>query len=226
MMVEVAAASSPTCVAGAPGGSVALDYGSCVPEECTCHPSGFRNHTQLLHSLVGADPGVPSSYAPSPSLSWSEHPLPVPSNGWRALAFSPELHLFVAVADSGTGERVLTSLDGVTWTSHTPLLPTHQWRAIEWAHELGLFVALSASGASNQAMTSPDGVSWTVRATPHDAGWSSLVWSPEEQLLVAVASNGAPQQVMTSPDGIVWTSRTTPTPAAHWVGACYSRSSM
>ena len=39
-------------------------------------------------------------------------------NNWRAIAWSPELSLFAAVAFSGTGNRVMTSPDGITWSAY------------------------------------------------------------------------------------------------------------
>ncbi|MGJ4748386.1 hypothetical protein ACQV5M_18635, partial [Leptospira sp. SA-E8] len=35
-------------------------------------------------------------------------------NAWISVCWSPELHLFVSVANTGTGNRVMTSPDGVT----------------------------------------------------------------------------------------------------------------
>ena len=38
-------------------------------------------------------------------------------NEWYSVCWSPELGLFAAVAYSGTGNRVMTSPDGINWTS-------------------------------------------------------------------------------------------------------------
>ena len=42
---------------------------------------------------------------------------PAADNQWTYVAYGNGL--FVAVADSGTGNRVMTSPDGITWTSRT-----------------------------------------------------------------------------------------------------------
>lgn len=68
-------------------------------------------------------------------------------------------------ADSGGGDRMMSSVDGVTWSLST-LPVTNEWTAV--AHGAGTFVAVAQSGLGNRVATSPDGVNWTVRtlATP------------------------------------------------------------
>jgi hypothetical protein len=39
------------------------------------------------------------------------------NNDWRSVVFGNGL--FVAVSSTGTGDRVMTSPDGITWTSRT-----------------------------------------------------------------------------------------------------------
>ena len=75
-------------------------------------------------------------------------------NQWLSVCWSPELTLFVAVAQTGTGNRVMTSPDGVAWTSRTSAAD-NSWRAVCWAPELSLFVAVANSGTGNRVMTSP-----------------------------------------------------------------------
>ncbi len=129
------------------------------------------------------------------------------NNAWRAIAWSPELGLFAAVATDGTGNRVMTSPDGITWTIRTSAAD-NQWFAIAWSPELGLFVAMAATGTGNRVMTSPDGITWTIRTSAADNSWFGIAWSPELGLFVAVAATGTGNRVMTSPDGITWTIRT------------------
>ena len=40
-------------------------------------------------------------------------------NDWYSVCWASELSLFVAVAASGTGDRVMTSPNGITWTTRT-----------------------------------------------------------------------------------------------------------
>ena len=75
------------------------------------------------------------------------------NNEWLSVCWSPELRLFVAVAASGTGNRVMTSPDGITWTIRTSAADNF-WLSVCWSPELGLFVAVANSGTGNRVMTS------------------------------------------------------------------------
>ena len=120
--------------------------------------------------------------------------------------------LFVAVAYSGTGNRVMTSPDGVTWTTRTSAADNN-WLGVTWGN--GLFVAVASSGTGNRVMTSPDGITWTIRTSASDSDWRAVTYG--NGLFVAVANFTG---VMTSPDGIVWTSRT-PANSMQWNGITY-----
>ena len=122
-------------------------------------------------------------------------------NQWLGIVWAAELGLFVAVATTGTGNRVMTSPDGITWTTRVSAVD-NSWRSVVWAPELGLLVAVAFTGTNDRIMTSPDGIVWTSRITPTpDRDWGSLTWAPELGLFVAVANSAT----MTSPDGINWT---------------------
>ena len=118
-------------------------------------------------------------------------------NTWRSVCWSPELSLFLAVASSGTGNRVMTSPDGITWTARTSAAD-NSWYSVCWSPELSLFVAVGASGSGNRVMTSPDGITWTSRTSAADNSWRSVCWSPELSLFVAVAETGSGNRVMTA----------------------------
>ena len=131
------------------------------------------------------------------------------SNNWISMCWADTLNLFIAISNSGTGNRVMTSPDGITWTvGSTPV--DNNWTAICWSKTLSLLVVVSSSGTNNRVMTSYDGFIWTTRITPVDNNWSSVCWSNELLLFVAVASSGNNDKVMTSPNGINWTIRTSP----------------
>ncbi len=70
--------------------------------------------------------------------------------------------LFVAVANSGSGNRVMTSPDGITWTARSSA-SSNQWNCVTYGG--GLFVAVASSGTNNRVMTSSDGVAWTSQNT-------------------------------------------------------------
>ena len=126
---------------------------------------------------------------------------------WTALSWSPELARFCAVAATGTGNRVMTSEDGVAWTQRVSAADNN-WMSVCWSSQLWQFCAVAASGTGNRVMTSPDGVTWTARTSAADHSWSSLCWSPDRQIYCAVAASGTGNRVMTSPDGVTWTART------------------
>ncbi|HMO29742.1 DUF2793 domain-containing protein, partial [Enterovirga sp.] len=67
-------------------------------------------------------------------------------NSWYGVCWSAELGLFCAVATTGTGNRVMTSPDGITWTARASSAD-NGWVAVCWSAELGLFCAVAASGA-------------------------------------------------------------------------------
>jgi hypothetical protein len=78
----------------------------------------------------------------------------IDANNWQGITWSPELSLFVAVADTGTN-RVATSPDGITWTGRT--IDANGWYGITWSPELSLFAAV-ASGGTNRVATSNLGI--------------------------------------------------------------------
>jgi hypothetical protein len=102
--------------------------------------------------------------------TWTER-TSVVYNAWRSVCWSPERSLFVAVSTSGTGNRVVTSPDGITWTTRTSATD-NQWFSVCWSPERGLFVAVAQNGTGNRVMTSPDGITWTSRTSAADNNWN------------------------------------------------------
>ena len=70
-------------------------------------------------------------------------------NNWFSVCYGNGL--FVAVAYSGTGNRVMTSPDGITWTIRTSSAD-NSWYSVCYGN--GLFVAVAYSGTGNRVMTS------------------------------------------------------------------------
>jgi hypothetical protein len=112
-------------------------------------------------------------------------------NEWSSVTYGNGL--FVAVALSGTGNRVMTSPDGITWTARTSAADNF-WYSVTYGN--GLFVAVASSGTGNRVMTSPDGITWTARTSAADNSWRSVTYG--KGLFVAVASSGTGNRVMTS----------------------------
>ncbi|MDO9552978.1 MBG domain-containing protein, partial [Rhodonellum sp.] len=135
-------------------------------------------------------------------------------NGWNSVTYGNGL--FVAVAGTGTGNRVMTSTDGITWTSRTSA--DNRWNSVTYGN--GLFVAVADTGFGNRVMTSPDGITWTSRTSATDNDWASVTYG--NGLFVAVAITGTGNRVMTSPDGINWTSRTSAENNG-WNGVAYGK---
>ena len=116
---------------------------------------------------------------------------------WNGIAWAPALGLFCAVATSGTGERVMTSPDGITWTTRTTPAD-NAWTFVTWSPELNLFCAVARSGTGNRVMTSPDGITWTTRASSANLLWLGITWAPALGLFCAVAISGSGNRVATS----------------------------
>jgi hypothetical protein len=134
---------------------------------------------------------------------WTERATPDTNSTWQSIVWSPELDLFVAVADGGTSS-VMTSPNGINWTARS-VPEDNTWKSVAWSPELNLFVAVAGSG-TNRVMTSSDGINWIARAAAEANTWVSLAWSPQLGTFVAVSSDGT-NRVMTSSNGINWTAR-------------------
>jgi len=134
-------------------------------------------------------------------------------NDWVDVAYGNGI--FVAVAGTGIGQRVMTSTNGVTWDIRSSAAD-NQWWSVVYGN--GLFVAVAATGVGNRVMTSPDGITWTIRTSAADNEWYAVTYG--NGLFVAVAGTGTGNRVMTSPDGIVWTIRSSAADNQWW-GVAY-----
>lgn len=143
------------------------------------------------------------------------------NNDWYSVCWSRELALFVAVGATGTGNRVMTSPDGIAWTARASAVD-NGWYSVCWSADVSLFVAVAFTGAGNRVMTSPDGINWTAQTSAADNSWYSVCWARELGLFVAVGGSGTGNRVMTSPDGVTWTARAS---AADndWRRVCWAR---
>jgi len=141
-------------------------------------------------------------------------------NNWLGVCWAPELSLFVTVAYSGAGNRVMTSSDGITWTTRASTA-NNDWNFVCWAPELSLFVAVANSGTGNRFMKSLNGITWTEITSIPDNDWREICWASELSLFVAVASTGAGNRVITSPDGVTWTTRTSAADN-QWFSVCWA----
>ena len=80
---------------------------------------------------------------------------------WRDITYGNGL--FVAVARSGTNNRVMTSPDGINWTSRTTPVNLN-FSGVTYGNGLFVAVSLGAAGVTGgNIITSPDGITWTQR---------------------------------------------------------------
>jgi hypothetical protein len=132
-------------------------------------------------------------------------------NDWRSVTWAPELSLFVAVAETGSGNRVMKSANGSLWTTSSSAAD-YSWQSFAWSPTLTLGAAVALTVPATIPLT------WVTGTNPSaTSGWTDLSWAPEISLFVAVSPIGS-SRVMTSPNGIAWTTRTAPTFAWRSVG--------
>jgi len=131
-------------------------------------------------------------------LFWIDRSTPTAAtvNRWRAVAYGAGV--FVAVSDSGTGNRAMTSADGVTWTARTTPAD-NQYVAI--AFGAGVFSVLTGNGG--RGMYSSDGITWTQSAISSQGSFNGMTFGDGK--FVAVGASGTAAY---SVDGINWTSTT------------------
>ena len=76
-------------------------------------------------------------------------------NQWRELVWAPENEVLVAVAASGTGNRVIKSMDAVNWVL-CENIENNNWQSVCYSSPLNKLVAVSSSGTGDRVMTSDD----------------------------------------------------------------------
>ena len=123
------------------------------------------NYSIKIRAVNGAGGGTASTAVTvtpqngqQAGINWTSRTSAV-NNGWFSVTYGNGL--FVAVAQSGIGNRVMTSPDGITWTIRTSAADIN-WMSVTYGN--GLFVAVSSYGGTNGVMTSPDGIAWPIRA--------------------------------------------------------------
>jgi hypothetical protein len=82
------------------------------------------------------------------------------------------LNRFCAVANTGTGNRVMTSTDGSNWQTRTSPAD-NSWRGICWSPELGMFCAVANVGTGRVASHFAKAV-YTSSDNIADTGWFDI----------------------------------------------------
>ena len=140
------------------------------------------------------------------TLSYPGHDL-INSSAWRNVCWSPSLNLFVATAESGI-DNFMVSSDGLNWKRANNYFLGLDIRGICWSPELSMFIAVSRTGG-RRVLKSLNGVDWSLEKSAgwnlikNDGEWTKVCWSSEKNLFVAVADNGT-NRIMTSADGVNW----------------------
>ena len=98
--------------------------------------------------MTGMVMGAVAARADQAGITWTSQ-TSAADISWQSVTFGNGL--FVAVSESGSGNRVMTSPDGFTWTGRTSAAD-NRWLSVTYGN--GLFVAVSDSGSGNRVMTS------------------------------------------------------------------------
>jgi len=114
-------------------------------------------------------------------LTWTQ--VAVTENEWNGVIWSPSLGLFVAVADSGTGNRVMTSTNGINWIDGS--ITDRTWKTITWSEELGIFLVVATDG---YIAYSSDGFTWIESVLSGEN--NAVCWSAELGIFVIVRNDG------------------------------------
>jgi hypothetical protein len=99
-----------------------------------------------------------------------------------------------------TGDRVMTSPDGITWTSRTSAAQNN-WRSVAYGNGLWVAVGEWVGGPGDDQSGRDHLDEQDLRR--RQSQWNSVAYG--DGLWVAVAASGTGDRVMTSPDGITWT---------------------
>lgn len=166
-------------------------------------------------------------------------------NEYRCTRWSPELHMFCAVAATSpaANTKIITSLDGDDWAVPTGLTNATNYanrlRGLTWGSSIGIsegeplpgrWVAVgitSAVGADFRSIYSDLGVDWTAGGTTPLNSWGSCCYIRNDVAgiyrYVAVSFDGT-NRVMYSDDGAVnWTNVASANDSSgQWISVCYS----
>jgi hypothetical protein len=165
-----------------------------MPSDSDWSCIAFKPETAMFVALAGSDIlGNQIAYSSNGGQAWSTVAAPA-DNMWSGIAYGNGQ--FVAVAATGSGDRVMTSPDGINWTLRTGI-PDYPWSSITYGN--GMFVAVAkglGTGNLNRIMTSPDGINWTLVQSPTDNDWTSIAHG--DDTFVAVAYSGTGNRVMSA----------------------------
>lgn len=161
--------------------------------------------------------GTPESTLPIGTVTtWTAGT--IPAYDYYSVCWSPDLGLFAAIHQAGSGSEVVTSPDGATWTPHA-LSPSSYWDSICWGN--GHFVAVGCEfGGTAYTATSADGITWSVVSGTYAtvSKLTGVTWAPALSLFVALHKDTG--DAVTSADGVTWAFHALAVPHAGWLSNC------
>jgi len=187
------------------------------PTQSEFRPSAMPNRSPRSDNVRAALDwtGVPQA---NTGLRWRSIKSPN-DNFYRSICWAPELRLFCAVASSGTGNRVITSPDGLTWNTQLNAAVDDSWYSVCWSSKLRLLCAVSNSG---KVMLSSNGSDWTYINPGITASFTGVCWAESLGLFCAVGNSGSGRDVATSADGLTWTTQVDVTGTFGFNCVCWS----
>ena len=129
-----------------------------------CQNGGTTERSNVLEvTVLSVSGGLPAPPAPPALVNEWVSQTSAADYDWRSVTWGGPAgqQKFVAVASTGTGDRVMTSPGGVTWTSQSSAADNY-WRSVTWGGPAGQekFVAVSATPSTgSRVMTSATGLS-------------------------------------------------------------------
>jgi hypothetical protein len=124
--------------------------------------------------------------------------------------------VWVAVAQGGTGSRVMRSEDdGVTWTA-ADAAEANQWQSVAYGNSV--FVAVASTGTNRVMRSANGGETWTAVAATEENAWQSVAYG--NGVWVAVSRDGTNRVMRSTNNGLSWTTATPPE-ANPWRAVAY-----
>lgn len=152
------------------------------------------------------------------------------NTGWHGVCFGYDtsgVGMFVSVAFSGPGGRVMTSPNGINWTLRVTGAATDEigWRGICYGYDasgVGVFVAVGYSGSGNRSMYSRNGINWTGVSTVNNNnnGWQNVCYGNGTFVAVADTGSNGTRVMYSTNGGQSWTAANYPVENAWW-NVCY-----
>jgi hypothetical protein len=161
------------------------------------------------------------TYIDKAVTSWNSRT--IPTGNWKKIIWVAELNLFIGISISTSGNRMMTSSNGIDW-AYVVGAPSIALQDIVWSPELSLLVAVATTLLNDPALdrpifTSSDTITWTSQKSPNFSTGppmglnfrikelNRVAWSPELNLFASISTTG---YIITSSNGINWNNRGQP----------------